>query len=104
VVVAAWLSVALTGCATVVVEGPAGDPVKLVPSGRVTTQTRSLKLWYMFWGLMPLSETSLSQAVQDTGFKVVRIEVRDGLDDWLFGLLGIVPFIPFSRTVYLHGE
>ncbi len=94
----------LSGCASVLVEGPAGDPVKLAPTGRQTTKVKSFKTWYMFWGLMSLGETSTAQMIQETGFKTVRVEVKMGVDDFLMSLLGIVPFIPVSRTVEITGE
>jgi hypothetical protein len=95
---------AFSGCASVLVEGPAGDPIKLAPTGRVTTKTQSFKTWYMFWGLMPLGDTSTSQMIQETGFKTVRVEVKIGVDDWIMNILGIVPVIPCSRTVEITGE
>jgi len=103
VMVLACLGV-FSGCASVLVEGPAGDPIKLAPTGRVTTKTQSFKTWYMFWGLMPLGDTSTSQMIQETGFKTVRVEVKIGVDDWIMNILGIVPVIPCSRTVEITGE
>jgi len=103
VMVLACLGV-FSGCAFVLVEGPAGDPIKLAPTGRVTTKTQSFKTWYMFWGLMPLGDTSTSQMIQETGFKTVRVEVKIGVDDWIMNILGIVPVIPCSRTVEITGE
>ena len=94
----------LSGCASVLVEGPAGDPIKLAPTGRVTTKVQSFKVWYMFWGLMSLGDTSTAQMIQETGFKTVRVEVKMGADDFIMAILGIVPVIPCSRTVEITGE
>ena len=94
----------ISGCASVLVEGPAGDPIKLAPTGRVTTKVKSFKTWYMFWGIMALGDTSTAQMIQETGFKSVRVEVKMGVDDFLMSLLGIVPVIPVSRTVEITGE
>ena len=64
------------------------DPIKLAPTGKVTTKVQSFKVWYMFWGIMALGDTSTAQMIQETGFKTVRVEVKMGVDDFL-----IVPLL-----------
>src|SRR5690348_6352774 len=103
-VMAAACLASLVGCASVTIEGPAGKPNALVSTGHTTPKVETFKVWYMFWGLMPLGEPSTAQMIQETGFKSVRVEVKMGADDFLMSLLGIVPVIPVSRTVEIQGE
>ena len=103
VVLAAMVAVS-SGCATVRIEGATGEATPLIEQGKEAAKTVSFKTWYIFWGLMPLGEYSIAQEIRAAGFKSVRVEVKEGLDDWIMSMLGIVPFIPFSRTVYLHGN
>ena len=104
ILVVAVLSASLSGCASVLVEGPAGTPITLVTTGKPTPNSRSFKVWYMFWGMMPLGDTSTAQMIHETGFKNVRVEVKMGIDDFLLSLLGAVPLIPVSRTVEIQGD
>lgn len=103
VVVLACLGL-FSGCASVLVEGPAGDPIKLAPTGHVGTKIKTFSTWYMFWGLMPLGDTSTAQMIQETGFKNVRVEVKIGADDFIMGIFGIIPVIPCSRTIEITGD
>jgi hypothetical protein len=103
-VFAVSLAFLLSGCATVVVEGPAGDPIRLASTGRATTKVASFKTWYLFWGMMPLGDNSTAAAVQEAKFKVVRVVTKIAADDFLLGLVGVIPFVPVSRTVEVWGE
>jgi hypothetical protein len=94
----------VTGCATVVVEGPAGEPVKLANTGKTLTEVKNFKMWFMFWGLVSLGDNSTAQAIQEAKFKVVRVQTQANVDDLIMTLLGVVPIIPYSRTVYIYGE
>ena len=94
----------VSGCATVTVEGPAGEPVKLANTGKVLNEVKDFKMWYMFWGLVTLGDNSTAQAIQESKFKVVRVQTQANMDDLIMNLLGIVPIIPYSRTVYIYGE
>ena len=98
------LLASLAGCASVQVEGPVGDPVSLAKPAVTTSKTMQTKTWYMFWGLVPLTDTSTSQMVREAKMEVVRIKVFMGLDDMLMSLLGVVPVIPVSRSVLIEGN
>jgi hypothetical protein len=94
----------VTGCATVTVEAPAGREVQLANTGKNLNEVQNFKMWYWFWGLVPLSDSSTAEAIQQAKIKVVRVQTQANLDDLLMNLLGIVPVIPYSRTVYIYGE
>ena len=87
-----------------IVEGPAGDPIRLAPTGKETTKVASFKTWYLFWGLMPLGDNSTAAAVQEAKFRVVRVVTKMAADDFLLSLAGIIPIVPVSRTVEVWGE
>ena len=94
----------VSGCATVTVEGPAGNPVQLANTGKNLNEIKNIKMWYIFWGLVPLGDNSTAQIIQEAKIKVVRVQTQANLDDLIMNLLGIVPVIPYSRTVYIYGE
>ncbi len=100
----AWTAAVMSGCAAVTVEAPAGAPVQLATPGKNLTRMESFKKWYFLWGLLPASDTSTAQDIRECGFKVVRVETKMGVDDFLMSLLGAVPLIPCSRTVEIWGE
>lgn len=104
VVCGVWTVAVLSGCATVKVETPAGDPVALATTGKNLTRMESFKKWYFLWGLLPVSETSTAQDIKETGYRTVRVVTKMGVDDFIMCVLGIVPIIPCSRTVEIWGE
>jgi len=99
-----WMAAVMSGCATVKVEAPAGDPVVLASTGKKLTRMESFKKWYFLSGLLPISETSTAQDIKECGFKVVRVVTKMGVDDFIMCLLGSAQIIPCSRTVELWGE
>lgn len=98
------LVVSLAGCASVQIEGPVGDPVTLAKPAVPTSKAYHAKSWYMFWGLVPLTDTSTSQMIREAKMDVVRIKVFMGLDDMFMTVLGIVPVIPVSRSILIEGN
>ena len=102
--VAVLVAAVMSGCASVVVESPAGDPIQLATTGKVTPNVKSFKKWYFFWGLVPVSETSTAQNIKESGFKVVRVVTKMSMDDFLMAFIGAAGIIPCSRTVEIWGE
>lgn len=101
---AALLAFQLSGCASITVEAPAGAPIQLGSTGKNLLKVKTYKKWYLFWGLFALGETSTSQDIADSGFKVVKIVTKMDAGDFLLNLIGVVPLIPVSRTVEIWGE
>ncbi len=102
--VAVMVGTVLSGCASIVVERPAGDSAQFATTGKVTPNVRTFKKWYFFWGLVPVSDTSTAQDIKETGFKTVRVVTKMSLDDFLMSVIGAVGIIPCSRTVEIWGE
>ena len=86
-----------TGCATVKVEAP--QPVKLASITENARPYRSKKVWYLFWGLVPISNNSTADLMPTESGKEVRVKVEAqyGIIDYLVSLvtLGILS----SQTV-----
>jgi len=94
----------VSGCATVMVEAPAGKEIRLANTGKDLPLVKDFKTWYWFWGMVSLGDNSTAQLIQESKVKVVRVQTQANLDDLIMNLLGIVPVIPYSRTVYIYGE
>ena len=79
----------LAGCATVKVEAP--EPVQLAHINEHTVPKTSKKVWYLFWGLVPISDNSTADLVQAAtgGDKDVRVKItaQYGVMDCLVSLL-----------------
>jgi len=103
-VLAALIAFQLSGCASITIEAPAGAPVQIGSTGKNLHKVKTYKKWYLFWGAVALSETSTSQDIADSGFKVVKVVTKINRGDVLLSLIGIVPLIPISRTVEIWGE
>lgn len=103
-VVTVVVSAVLSGCASVMVESPAGEPIQLATTGKVTSKVQSFKKWYFFWGLVAVSDTSTAQNIKESGFKVVRVVTKMSADDFLMAIIGAAGIIPCSRTVEIWGE
>lgn len=102
---ACLLAATVAGCASVTVEAPAGKNVVLAAAGRPTTKVVSVKRWYMFWGMMPLGDSTISQDIAEAGFKTARVRVYMGLDDFLISMtVGLIPVVPVSRSIEIQGE
>ena len=99
-----WMAAVMSGCASVMVEAPAGDPVVMAQTGKKLTRVETFKKWYFLSGLLPISETSTAQDIKECGFKVVRVVTRINVDDFFMCLLGAAQIIPCSRTVEIWGE
>lgn len=103
--VACLLAAAVAGCASVTVEAPAGKAVALASAGKPTPKIVDVKRWYMFWGMMPLGDSTISQDIAEAGFKSARVKVYMGLDDFLISAtVGLIPFVPVSRSIEIQGE
>ncbi len=104
ILLCAGLVFAMSSCASVQVEGPIGDPVKLTKPGALPSKIHHAKAWYMFWGLVPLTDTSTSQMIREAQMTEARVRVFMGLDDMFMTLLGVVPIIPVSRSILIEGN
>ncbi len=79
----------LVGCATVKVEAP--QPVKLASINEHTVPKASKKVFYLLWGLVPITDNSTSDLVAPytSGEKEIRVKITAKYDfvDWVISFL-----------------
>lgn len=79
----------ITSCGKVIVNAPAGKTIKL-GSGAITSPTAKKKVFYLFWGLVPLGDNTTANmmgGVPDGGTVIVE-DKTTFVDALLTGILG----------------
>lgn len=92
------------GCWTVKVEVPAGSNVKLTGNFEGAGPTvEKFRIWYVLWGLVPISENSTAPKLQGKTLSEVSVQDQaDVLDLVISFFLGIVSIN--TRTVEIRGR
>lgn len=89
-------------CAPVFVEAPSGRDVKLQTLTTDSGIQSSMKCWYLFWGLKPLSNNSTADLITIKNLSSIKVKVYYSFVDWIISCLtgGIV----MSNTVEIQGD
>lgn len=92
------------GCWTVKVEVPAGSNVKLTGNFEGAGPTvEKFRVWYVLWGLVPISENSTAPKLQGKNLSEVSVQTQADVLDVIIGIfLGFASIN--SRTVEIRGR
>ena len=100
--VVTFLLMIISGCYTVKIEAPPGSVIKILPSMQSAPPVMKYRVWYAFWGSVPLSEVSTAPKLQGKKLSAVAIKTEfefvDFVVDIFLGLIGIG-----VRTVEING-
>ena len=96
-------SLLFAGCATVKVEAPRGQKMVLQPSVESQPLIMKKKVWYVIWGLVPISPNSTAEMVKDEKLTEMSCKQYTGFDDFLISyFLGILTLS--TRSVEIRGK
>ena len=63
------------------------------------------KVWYVLWGLVPLSSNSTADMVKDENLKEMSCQTYFGFTDFLLcDVLGLSILSFYTRTVVIRGQ
>lgn len=93
----AILSLGLTSCFRVSIQAPRESEVSIVSEYTVLPQfTLKKKVWYILWGLVPITDNTPADLIALSKAKKVRINTYWGVDDILINL------ITANFTIYVN--
>ncbi len=102
IVLCVLLAGILLNCAEVYIEAPMKQDVQLLPENRAGTFVAHMKCFYLFWGLIPISDNSTSTLIAKYDLSNVRARTHFGILDWLVSYL--TGGIFFSMSVDIEGD
>ena len=90
-------------CATVKVEAPSGSNIKLAPEVSTYNYTAKKRIFYVLWGLVPITDNSTASMLQGMNVKEVKIKTYFDFVDFLIqAVLG--SFSVVSKTVEVNAK
>jgi uncharacterized protein YceK len=96
--------VLVSGCYSVRVLSDRTAGLTLASKTENLPYKESYKVWYILWGLVPISDNTTSKLFSNTNLKKVRITTKMGIDDILISMiLGSFTSIS-SWTVEIEGS
>ncbi len=100
--VALFCASVLPSCATLYVNAPPGEDIKLMAEDEPMQTKIEKRHWYLLWGLVPISDNSVEPIIADYGLKGVRVETYYGVVDFIIDIfLGWTTL--HTRTVQVEG-
>lgn len=92
-----------TSCATVSIVAPTGQNVMLAPETEGMTLKTSKKVWYVLWGLVPITNNSTEDLITKYNLQSVRVKTQyDVLDFLISYFLGFLTL--HTKTVIVEGK
>jgi hypothetical protein len=79
----ALISLVLVSCGVVLIQAPPDRDIKLLADADAATYKTSIKNWYFLWGLIPLSNTSTEEIIQNKGLKNIRAKTYYSFVDFI---------------------
>lgn len=93
----------LLGCATVKINAPAGESVTLISETETTTFKTTKRVWYVLWGLVPITNNSTDEMIKQYNLKKVRVTTQFDIVDYLIAFfLGGLTIQ--TKTVIIEGS
>jgi len=93
----------ITACATVRVEAPAGTDIKLAKETSQVNYIAKKRVFYVLWGLVPITDNSTAMMIQGKNVKEMRVltyyDPVDFLVSYFLGWLTI-----HSKTVEIQAR
>ncbi|MEN2998256.1 MAG: hypothetical protein ABDH28_04400 [Brevinematia bacterium] len=77
----------ITGCFKVVIESPATKDVYLVDETKKAKVKDGKKVWYALWGLVPISDNTISDIIMKHDAKKIKVTQFIGVDDAIISLI-----------------
>jgi len=100
-VLIAFACLLLINCATVLVNAPRGKTVTLLSNEPATLKV-TLRNWYVFWGLIPLTNNSTASMVGRCNLDGVRVRVYYTPLQRLANLIMVLGLVE-TNTVQIEG-
>ncbi len=86
----------ICGCSTIVVAGDA----QLASSDAICTKVKEKRVWYVLWGLVPITSNDISSAIPKNAAKI-RVETKYNIVDILVGAV-LGNFTVTSKTAEIY--
>lgn len=96
------LVVMMINCAEIYIESPMKSDVRLMAETEPGVYTTHMRCFYLFWGLIPISDNSTSTIIARYNLSQVKARTHYGLIDWLIS--GLTGGILFSMSVDVEGK
>ncbi|MEO0115121.1 MAG: hypothetical protein ABIK93_06555 [candidate division WOR-3 bacterium] len=90
-------------CATVSIVAPTGKKVVLAAETDPTTFKTTKKVWYVIWGLVPITDNSTEELITKYNLENVRVKTQYDIVDFLISyFLGFLSI--HTKTVIVEGN
>ncbi len=93
----------LVACATVRIEAPSGSNIKLAPEVSTYNYTAKKKVFYVLWGLIPITDNSTASMLQGKNVQEVKAKTYYDVVDYLIALI-LGNFSIVSTTVEIQAK
>jgi len=90
------------GCASVVIESPSHMRVIMAPANSNPEKVYRQRVWFIFYGLIPLNDNSSAYMIEEHGLHYVKTRVYYRWDDILLSIL-TSPFTIYRETIEVRG-
>lgn len=93
----------ILSCATVKINAPIGKEVTLLSETDSATFKTTKKVWYLLWGLVPVTDNSTETTIAQYNLKNVRVTTQYDVIDYVVSFfLGWLTI--HSKTVIIEGN
>ncbi len=101
-IIALLLITLAVNCMTVLGRAPVGSKTEFLSDTDAASYKTTMHTWYLFWGLIPISNNNTAKVIQEKGLKSVRIKAYHSVVDVIVDLLlgGIV----ITHSVEIEGN
>ena len=94
------LALSLSGCFTIKYTTPAHSPAVLVSESQNLPFKAQKRVWYLFYGLVPLGDNSTADLIGQHDLKQVRLKTQVTVTDFILGAFtGLLTIYPMTITV-----
>ncbi|MEO0102842.1 MAG: hypothetical protein ABIK81_03980 [candidate division WOR-3 bacterium] len=91
------------GCATVSIVSPAGRKTTLLSETDPTTYKTTKKVWYVLWGLVPITDNSTADIIAKYNLENVKVKTQYDIIDYLISAI-LGGFSIQTKTVIVEGN
>ena len=89
-----------TGCYTMKYTAPPDANVTTISQEQPTTFKKQQKVWYVLWGLVPISDNTSSKVIAENKLKNARVKTEIKFVDGVISIFtGIISIVPATMTI-----
>lgn len=94
------LACLMSSCYTMKAVAPGDSSISIMSEGQASSFKQEVKIWYVLWGIVPMSENSSARVIKENQLSQVRVTTKHTFLDGLIGIFtGLVSIVPATMVI-----